>query len=548
MKENVHSHFLLPFSVLSENRKEPFTEEMEKAAIFCLAELERAKGGGLIMKQPTEKLVFIAEGFYPFLLVPWNGLNLIFDGLNMATYTFTYKTMSDVKTFIENFERSSKKLETYVSFLFDNINYFQASSAEKEIMVNGLIVDSNFLSEFTSYLSEGTQIENLPPNIIMLSPLMDESSISSIIEELSSLKSEFKENVNTLYRSMKFLSKATRNFVKTIRNEMRMVKEEFAEEIAKRESFIKPEVDRINEEYNEQIAKTTKEFAKQLLPLQKEKVKLEKTKEQTLNKIERYKIEAKTCVINKDVVGERKWKEKTDETKKELSEIEAKIKEVEGKIKELEESKSVETFRLRSEWEAKIKEAQKELLELEASRDAKIQLHRQEVEKLEKQTSSIIEQIDKMAKMRETDISNFEKLGIKQTGTKNALIYIPFYLACYQSESKKRYALFPPSIVNSVSLFAKIKGALGKTKVKQLLVPRFKTITPFLHGLLPLIERDAVFERDISEAGDKADMLKADLMREKIKSGLERLKEEGWFSEKEYEAFAEPSSKARAQP
>jgi hypothetical protein len=153
-----------------------------------------------------------------------------------------------------------------------------------------------------------------------------------------------------------------------------------------------------------------------------------------------------------------------------------------------------------------------------------------------------------MAKMRETDISNFEKLGIKQTGTKNALIYMPFYLACYQSESKKRYVLFPPSIVNSVSLFAKIKGALGKTKVKQLLVPRFKAITPFLNELLKLIEQDAVFGRDISEAGEKAGMLKTDLMREKIKSGLERLKQEGWFSEKEYEAFAEPFSKARAQP
>jgi hypothetical protein len=548
MKGNIYSHFLLPFSVLSENRKEQFTEEMEKAAIFCLAELERAKGGGLIMKQPTEKLVFIAKGFYPFWLVPWNGLNLVFDGLNMATHTLTYKTISNVKTFIENSERSSKKLETYETFLSDNINYFQASSAEKEIVINGLIVDSNFLSEFVSYLSEATQIENLPPNIIMLSPLMDEPSISSIIEELSSLKSEFKENVNNLYRSMKFLNKATRNFVKSIRNEVRMVEEEFAGEMAKRESVIKPEVDRINEEYNEQIAKVTKEFAKQLLPLHKEKVKLEKTKEQTLNKIERYKMEAKTCTISKDVVGERRWKEKTDETKKELSEIEAKIKEVEGKIKELEENKSLETFRLKSEWEAKVKEAEKDLLELEVSRDAKIQLHRQEIEKLEKQTSSIIEQIDKMAKIREMDISNFERLGIKQTRTKNALIYIPFYLACYQSESKKRYALFPPSIVNSVSFLAKIKGALGKAKVKQLLVPRFKTITPFLHGLLLVIERDAVFERDISEAGEKADMLEADLMREKIKSGLERLKEEGWFSEKEYEAFAEPFSKTRAQP
>jgi hypothetical protein len=38
--------FILPFSVLSENRKEPFTSDLEVAAVFSLAEIDRAKGGG----------------------------------------------------------------------------------------------------------------------------------------------------------------------------------------------------------------------------------------------------------------------------------------------------------------------------------------------------------------------------------------------------------------------------------------------------------------------------------------------------------------------
>jgi len=73
LTEKAHAEitqFILPFSVLSENRKEPFTMEMEKAAIFCFAELERTKEGGLILKHPAEKLAFIAEGCYPFWLIP----------------------------------------------------------------------------------------------------------------------------------------------------------------------------------------------------------------------------------------------------------------------------------------------------------------------------------------------------------------------------------------------------------------------------------------------------------------------------------------------
>jgi len=46
-----------------------------------------------------------------------------------------------------------------------------------------------------------------------------------------------------------------------------------------------------------------------------------------------------------------------------------------------------------------------------------------------------------------------------------------------------------------------------------------------------------VFERETNEASGKTDMLKADNAREQIESGLRQLRAEGWFSDKEYEAF-----------
>ncbi len=531
------TRLILPFSVLSENRTEPFAEEMEKAALYCFTELERAKGGGLILRKPEEKPVFLAEFYYPLWLIPWSKLSLLFDGLKTTTHTLTYKSIPDVKTFMENAQRSSKTLETYMAFLSDNVNYFQISSDEKAMAIDALIAEPNLLNEFELYLSEAKQVEIQSPEIAFLPPAIDESTISSITQELENLKLDFEEDVGILYESMKLLNKTTRNFVKTVRGKIKTIKEEFGEEIKKQESIIVPNVNRINEEYDEQITELSKNFEKQLLPLQEEKVKLEKAREQTLNKIERCNVEAKTCAANKDVVGERKWKEKANETKKEFSEIETRIEELEEKIREIEESKSLETFRLRSEWEAKIKEARKDLLELEASRDAKIQIHKQEMEKLESLTSTIIQQISNMAKLREANLANFENLGVQQKYKNPTLVYMPFYLVCYQAELKKRYVPFAPSVANSIGFTTKLKGALGRAKVKQLLVPRFKGITSFLNKFPALIERNAAFERETYEAGDKADILKVTSMREQIKSGLERLKEEGWFSEKEYEAF-----------
>lgn len=529
----------LPFSVPAENRTEPFTEEMEKAALYCFAETEREKGGGLILRKAEEKTVFLTKFFYPFWLAPWKQLNLVFDGLKQSVYKAAYKAIPNAKEFLDRAQRSTKSLETYAAFLSDNINYFQTPSGEETIPLEGLISEPVFLNEFSGYLSEAKKVESTSPETIILSPLIDESTVLSAIEELENLRVNFEEDVRVLQESIKFISRTTRGFAKEIRGKIRAVREEFEEVIRKEEKAVAQKVSQINEDYDEQRVKLIKSFEKQHLPLQKEKVKLEKMKEQTLRKIEQYNIEARTCAAKKDSVGERKWKEKVNEAKKELSEIEKKLEEVEEKIREIEENESAETFRLRSEWEARIKEARKSLLELESSRDAKIQIHRREMEKLEGLTANVVQQISNVIKLREADLANITKLGIQPKHKSLSLVYVPFCMVCYEAEMKKRYVVFPPSTVNSVGFAVKLKGALGRAKIKQLLTPRFKAITSLLEGLPALMEKDVALAREIHEFGEKANMLSEGSKRKPLEEGLKKLKEEGWLSEKEFEAFSQ---------
>jgi DNA repair exonuclease SbcCD ATPase subunit len=527
----------LPFSVSAENRTEPFTEEMEKAALYCFAEAEREKGGGLILRKAEERTAFLAKFFYPFWLAPWKQLTPVFDGLKQSVHTAIYKTIPDTKAFLESAQRSTESLETYTAFLSDNINYFQTPSGENAITLEGLVSEPLFLNEFNAYLSEAKQIEATSSETVLLSPLIDEATVLSAIEELERLRADFEKDIRVLQEGIKLLSKTTKSFAKEIRGKIRAVREEFEEAIRKEEEIVAQKVNRINEEYNEQRVKLIKSFEKQRLPLQKEKVKLEKTREQTLRKIEHYNIEAKTCAIKKDAVGERKWKEKANETRKELSEIDKRLEEVEEKIKEIDENESAETFKIRSEWESKIKEVRKNLLELESSRDAKIQIHKQEMERLEGLTASIIQQMSSTVKLREADLANITKPGIQQEHEHLSLVHMPFYMACYEAELKKRYVVFPPSTVNSIGFIAKLKGALGRAKIKQLLTPRFKAITSLLEKLPALMEKDAVFAREIHEAGERANMLGESSKQKSIGDGLKKLKDEGWLSDKDFEAL-----------
>jgi len=533
--------FILPFSVLSDNRKEPFTVDLEVAAVFSLAEADRAKGGGFLSKRPEEDIIFIAKIGYPLWLFPWLKTAFIFDGFGRSKYKFQYAAIPDVKEFAENLKSGSKTRETHMAFLSEYINYFQAPVTEKGFIVNGLICDPEFLAEFDPYHREAKAIEDQPSSVAMLSPTIEEPTISSTLDELKTLYLSFKKDVDMLYRSMKFINQATRHYIKVLNSRTKAIKEEFDVKIKAQEELIVPRVAHLKEDYDHKIVQSAKSFEKKRLPVQKEKVKFEKSREHTLARIERCKLEAKTCAEKDDCVGEDKWKEKSSETKNELSEIENKLKDTEKTLKDLEEQKSIEIFNLRSELEGKIKELNKPLLELDSSRDAQILLHTQDIEKLEQQTKLITDHMGRTAKLRESSISNFSKLGIKQSSElKDAvLFYVPFYAICYQVDSKKRYLFLPPSEANAVGLSTKLKSALGKAKIKQLLTRRFDIITSLMDTIEVLAQQNVIFEKEMREMSHRTDILNMRSMRESIKKGLEYINKEGWLSEKEYQDLSQ---------
>jgi hypothetical protein len=526
----------LPFAVLSEHRTEPFTPDMEAAAIFSLAELDRSKGSGLIMKQPEEKITYIAKLSYPLWLFPWSELSLIFDGLNQNSSSLDYVTVPDVNAFMDNLRRGARTQETHMAFLSDNINYFQTSLAEKMFHMNGLMQEPQFQTEFDGYRREAskTSQENL---MGLLPSTLDEAVISSGIHELENLHSTISSRVENLYKCIKLLSKVTRQYVKELRSRVKDAEEDFDSKIKEEELAVAPRINQLKDEYDFQTTSLAKSFEKKRLPIEKEKKRLEKSREQAVSKLERGKLEAKIHAEKNQRAAEERWKEKNNKTKKELSEIENQLKQTEKNLKDLEEKRAIEIFKLHEEQETKVKEARQCLLELEASRDAKILIYTQEIETLEKQTKDISDQINRTAKLLEANVAQFAKLGIKKEfGSYGSLMYyIPFYVVCYQRDSNKRYMIFPPSVVSTVGIFTKLKGALGMSKIKRLLTPRFKTVASLLDAINVLALQNGIFETELNELGAKNNMLADAEVRKEIKVGLSCLQSEGWLSDKEFD-------------
>jgi hypothetical protein len=526
---------ILPFAVAGKDRFKPFTKDMEMAAIFYLAERDRKKGEGRVLKKPEEKLAFIAETCYPIWLIPWRGRTLIFDGLEFTNPSISYDELPDIKAFKSDIQASSKSLEAYVAALSQNANYFQNFAGKEGKTIEGLITNPNFTQDLMEYLQDAESMRKGGTTKALLSPRLDESEVSASIDKLSDLRGTIEQEIKSLSKGMKFLSKETRGQVKALRAEMKATMKEFDQRIKRIKPKVMEKIKKIQESRDAEVTRISKRYDRKLRALQQKRVKTENTLERLSSDIERIESDIKGCRENKDEAGEFQLTQQLDEIKKKLPVLDKKIKDIDREIEDVEDAKKIKVARARTKPEDRVEEAMKSLRDIEAAKEARTRLEQQQLADLEEQTSSIIKQMDAMIKAKEAALHQIDSIGAKERRRKDALVYLPVYLICYETEVGKRYVVHPPSYVGSMGIKTKLKGVLGAGKMKSFLQSRSPAIATLVDRLLDLTQENPVFEKEITEAGTKASILRTTELQIGIKKGLTELKDEGWISENELE-------------
>ncbi len=529
--------FILPFS--PEKSRELFSLDAEAAAVYALTELERAKGGGLIVKQPEEKLLFVTKIGYPLWLFPKIETTYIFDGLNNSSYSVNYVDLPNAKAFAESLEQTSKIHEDYMTFLSDHNSYFQQPKKKKEFLLRGLIASLDFKKEFSIYRKEAIEVTGQLAKLAPLAPTLEEATISSMLTDMTKLQTFLREDAQRLSECLRLINKTTSQYITELDYAAEAARDEANAKIKAQEEFVTPQITKLNSEYKHQIAQVTRSFNEELESLEKLKAKTIKFVDDNEEKIKLYNQEAKTQAQKNHLIYEKTWKEKSRQAKKELDGVKKEKNRIENSIKNLNKQKTQKISKLQLELESEIKFARQPLLDLEAARDAKLLVFKQKTEKLIKQEKPVTEGLNGAIKLGEAINAMFEMLGIKDQQLKSpALFYVPFYVACYQAGLTKRYIFLPPSMTSPVSFATKLKSAFGMSKIKELLIPRFKEITALIDKVQVLDKQDSLLDDEIRDLGEKNNLLNRESVRDNIAKGLVYLEHEGWLSEREYQALS----------
>jgi hypothetical protein len=519
--------FVLPFS-----DRQSSSAELESAAVFALAELSRSKGGLLIARQPPEKLTFLLKVTYPLWFYPKNNQGFIFDGLGRGSFSVSYSEVPTAKAFMNSLTASSQPRENYEAFLSDNANYFQRKVTQKKFALAGLIVDSDFKREFSALRKEATDAS--ASNLPMLLPSVEESKISNMLVELERLQTHLKEDTQQLSECLRLISKTTSQYLSELDFQALAAREEADARIKAQEQIVNPQVAQLNKAYSRKIKETAVGFDAELESLAKLEDKTNRFIEKNVEEGKGYAAEAKAQAARGHKIYEQRWKDKVKVAKKELNGLRKELKNMESQRKKLVSQKQQAISKLTFELDREVKLARQPIVLLVEEREIRLRFFRQETAKLLALEKLVVEDINKSIEARNLVAADFDALSMAEVWLKSpALLFLPFYLACYEVGLARRYLVVAPSNMGSIDFSAKLKGVLGISKLKDLLIPRCKTICAFVQDVQVYIKQNSVFEKQLLELGQKSNLLGSSGFLENAQKGLIALRNQGWLSERE---------------
>jgi hypothetical protein len=529
---------LLPFSEKAEDRVKRLSKDAEDAAMCYLAEISRNKGG-IIRKKPPEEIVFVAEVCYPIWLVPWRKVTLLFDGLGLRKHTIPFGILPDINVFLDEIKANAWKPEAFLDFLSHNINYFDSVTGKGEKVMNGLIADPSFLNDFKPYLSQARRVKGEIGGKVVLAPFIDKDAAKLSAAGLSELEKSLKKDLEKLGRIVKMIIRITDKHIKRIVQINEKAKRKAENEIARFRSQAFKKTERTRKKYDKQIFKVQNQTKRKLEQLRKAREEIEAHRTQLAEYAKNCESEMSGSQERKDETGGEHWKEELQKCRTELSEAEKKLSEVNISIKQVEQSRDIKVSRLEAEFDAKSKAIITGQKRIEDARNARLATGEEAIKALKDTSSAFIAKTEALADLRRSAIADLNKTGLPTTRRVYTIAYMPFYLACYEQEFKRRYELFPPSFVHGLRGVTKIKGVFKTSRITVLMEARSESITKFLNKFLQLAKQSPVFEEKLVKAGSKANTLGTKEAREDMVNGMKHLMKEGWLSESEYQAFIE---------
>ena len=535
-----HSCLILPYVMEDSSRKTRFSENMEVAALLCIAEAERKKKSG-IFRGSAETLAFASKLHFPFWLFPWEDNCLLIDGMETVSDSILYFKPPDVEGFVEHLKRSTTVHEVYHNALKSHRETFADFPSQTELSYEGFVQDRELLSDVLAFIKDGQGKTGVVQGSL-IQPKID-------VEKAADVGRRVLEHYRRLLSEMKGLQFAidtvngeTEAHVGKLKLELEQLREDYEERISGVQVEVEKRVGDLERERDDKIEKVTvahekevdarlaekKKWELELLKLEQDKSEYEKRKELRKRK--------------SDEIGEARWDARLKEVQNQISTVKGKTKALSDFISRTNKETEKSTKKLRDASQKLIDEEKKKITDLESLRDSEVKKKEGEIEELQRETLAITDKIEHLIDQKKERATIFQESAIPWKAEAPVLVSVPFYLIQYTAEKEKRYLVRPPVIAREHGgLVMKIRKTLKsyslQSKIGTLLKSRSKALDKLFSSFEGKVQSDKGIEKNVSQLGVANNLLASADFRDKLKKGMEELEAEGWIKTEEKTAI-----------
>ena len=531
-----------PYAIKGNGRKKCFSEDVELAAIVCLAEAERKKKPGLFGAGEAEALAFLSKLHYPLWVIPHDGMNFLIDGMNIHENKILYSKPPDIEAFVEHLRRSSNVQELYRSALRSHGETFSDFLSQIEISVRGFIADQkllsdvgNFSHEIATKTADSSELKSLIPAQVNEKRAVD--ICSRVVEHLQRLESEIKG----FQFAIDTANKETKRHVGKLQTEARHIREEYNLKVSDARVEVDKTKEKLEQERDEKIKKIVKIHQKQVNSRlverrrwNRELLKLEQNRSEFGKRRELRKQKG-------DEIGETRWNARLRDVKNGIAIARGKIKSLSDFIQRSNKETEKTKKNLRDTYQKLMDEEEKKVTELENLRTTELGKKDLEIDELQEETLAIVGKIEQLIERKNERTLVIKQAAIPWKTRTPILFYLPFYLIRYKNGQKDRYRIVPPVIAQeNIGLIKKIRNKLRyslQSRMNTLLKPRSKNLKILLdHFEKKMLENDEM-QKTVNNVGNSRNLLTFESFEEKIKKGMEDLEADRWIKSEEKAAI-----------
>jgi myosin heavy subunit len=531
--------FRLSYAKEDVEREIPFSENLEAAAIACLAEAERRKTSRFLGGE-GENLRILCKLHYPIWAIPWKDGCLLIDGMAVVSGNIIHYTLPDVENFVEQLRKSTKVEELFRSVLRSHSETFAKFTSQTQTSIEGFIDDNELLLDMTAFIEDGQKEADAFPANSERTTLarITRRKTAEIREKIKAHHDKLRSEINGLRFAMETLDAETKMHKGKLQQELKQIQERHRADI----SAIKERVERRSEELNNQLIEKIDKIDSIHKEEKRKRLDEKRRQEPELLRLEQNKSEyerRKEARKQKgDTVGTARWDVRLRNTQNQVSTVKKRIRTISNSIKKSEKATEKTKKEIEKNHKRTMAKERRKVADAENLWNSEVEKKTREMEELEQESRSIISKIEDLAQQKEEHSSEIRETAISWNRETTTLIRIPYYFVKYTVGKETRRIFRPPVRAQAhKGLVTKIRKALKsrslKSRIDMLLKPRSKSLERLFVSLAKTAAKDARIRNHLDALGEPGNLLPSKAFKERIRKGLQELEAEGWIKPEE---------------